>query len=60
MFWSISQSILDGFAQNLHKVGLTFRDDQNEGQQPYVSTKTERFGQYLSQFSTDLHETFTK
>ena len=60
MFWSISQSILDGFARNLHEVRLTFRDDRNEGQQPHVSTKTERFGQYLSQFSTDLHETFTK
>ena len=60
MFWSISQLILDRFARNLHKVGLTFRDDWNEGQQPHVSTKTERFGQYLSQFLTDLHETFTK
>ena len=22
---------LDGFARNLHEVGLTFRDDRNEG-----------------------------
>ena len=27
---------------------------------PHVLTKTARFGQYLSEFSTDLHETFTK
>ena len=39
---------------------LTFRDDWNEGQQPHVLTKTERFGQYLSQFPMDLHETFMK
>ena len=60
MFWSISQSILDGFAQNLHEVGVTFRDDRNEGQQPHVLTKTEHFGRYLSQFLMDLHKTFTK
>ena len=30
-FRSISQWILDGFARNLHEVGLTFRDDRNEG-----------------------------
>ena len=48
MFWSISQSILDGFARNFHEVGLTFRDDWNEWQQRHVSTKTEHFGQYLS------------
>ena len=40
MFWSISQSIPDGFVRNLHKVGVTSRDNQNEGQQPHVSTKT--------------------
>ena len=25
---------------------------------PHVLTKTAHFGQYLSEFSTDLHETF--
>ena len=37
--WSISQSIPDGFARNLHEVGLTFRDDRNEGQQPMFRLK---------------------
>ena len=27
----IFKKILDGFARNLHEVGLTFRDDRNEG-----------------------------
>ena len=27
---------------------------------PHVLTKTARFGQYLSEFLTDLQETFTK
>ena len=34
MFWSISQWILDGFARNLHEVGLTFRDDRMRGNKP--------------------------
>ena len=56
---SISRSILNGFAWNLYNRGLIFRDDQNEWQQPHVSTKTAQNHQYLSQFLTDLLETFT-
>ena len=47
---SISQSILNGFACNIYKRGLTFQDDQNEWQQPHVLTKTTQYSQYLSQF----------
>ena len=43
-----SQSILNGLFPNLHKVGLIFRDDRNKGSQPYVSSKTAHFHQYLS------------
>ena len=32
----------------------------NHYEPPHVLTKTARFGQYLSEFSTDLHETFMK
>ena len=32
---------------------------QNEWEQTYVSTKTAQNHQYLRQFLTDLHETFT-
>ena len=47
---SISLSILNGFACNLYKRGLTFQDDQNEWLQLYVLTKTVQYHQYLSQF----------
>ena len=57
---SISQSILTGFACNLYKRGLIFRDDQNEWQQPHVLTKTTQYHQYLCQFLADLLATFTK
>ena len=57
---SISRSILNGFACNLYKRGLIFRDDQNEWQQPHVSTKTTQYHQYLGQFLTDLLAPFTK
>ena len=55
-----SQSILNGLSPNLHKVGLIFRDDRNKGSQPYVSSKTAHFHQYLCQFLMDCLETFTK
>ena len=32
----------------------------NHHEPPHVLTKTACFGQYLSEFSTDLHETFMK
>ena len=56
---SISLSILNRFAWNLYNRGLIFRDNQNEWQQPHVSTKTAQYHQYLCQFLTDLLETFT-
>ena len=59
-FSLICQSILNGLHSNLHKVGLIFREDWNKWSQPYVSSKTAHFHQYLSQFLTDCLQTFTK
>ena len=59
-FSSISLSILNRLPSNLHKEWLIFPDDQNKGSQPYVSSKTAHFQQYLCQFLTDCLQTFTK